>query len=144
MATFSARWIYGDDRTNNPQVLQEVKQETLMAKDEIKKETGLSTKLAADYHIKEEPKGVKLEIDRWYTLSDGAYGTREVKIVSMRKLGDEIVIYYKWKKESNFTFSLSETYQYSQSTLSTFKMQLLDYGKITSLDLIYPIEGGTQ
>lgn len=100
-------------------------------------EKGLST--FVDYSTKETPKSVKLEEGKWYVISDGSYGTRPVKIVSMRKMGadDDLVIYFKWVRSSTF-FGLLKSWNNESRGLTTFKAQLLDYGKLTSVDLIHP------
>ena len=101
------------------------------------KETGLSTELAPAYHIKTEPKGVKLQVGSFYTLSNGN-GTYEVKIVSLRKLGDQIMVYYKYQKDEYGKWM--PTWIHQSLSLDTFKVQLLEYGKIDSLELLYPTD----
>lgn len=97
---------------------------------ETKKELGAYL----GYETKDEPKNVKIEVDKWYTISDG-YGTKEIKIVSIRKMDEEIFIHYKYQKEDGKWIA---TWINNSVTLNTFKAQLLEYGKLTSIDIIYP------
>ncbi len=95
----------------------------------------LSTNFAKDYVIKNEPKGVKLEVGKSYTLADGYGNTYNATIMSMRKIGEDVIVYYKHLKQDG---KLWPTYINKNVALQTFRAQLLDYGKITSLDLLYP------
>lgn len=101
----------------------------------MSEEKGLSTEFASAYKIKEEPKNIKIEIGRYYTLSNGSYGTFEAKIVSIRKVNDEILIYYKHTKDDG---KFLTTWIHGQATLETFRAQLLEFGQINSIDLLYP------
>lgn len=106
---------------------------------------GLSTELAPAYKIKREPTNFKLEIGKSYLIENGN-GRRNVTIVSMRKIEDDILIYYKYKVDrGNFFERLFTPVTGSgQTTLQTFKAQLLDYGKVESIDLIYPVDKPTE
>ena len=107
--------------------------------DEIKKpaSTALSTQVGPVYQTTERPKNVKIEIGCEYELMDG-YGTKFVKIVSIRKLNDEIMIMYKYPKDDG---KWDKTYISNTVTLNTFRAQLLKFGEIKSLDLLYPTDG---
>lgn len=106
-------------------------------------EKGLST--FVDYTTKETPKSLKLEEGSWYLISDGSYGTRKVKIVSIRKLAgeDDLVVYFKWLRNSSF-FGFIKNWNHESRGLSTLKNQLLDYGKMTSVDIIHPSSQDTS
>lgn len=96
-------------------------------------DTSIST-VVNTYYTKENPKSVKLEIGSRYTMID-SYGTKEVIIEGIRKLGEEIIIYYKWGKEDG---SWKLSWNHASCGLDAFKMQMLDYGKLNSLDILYP------
>ena len=100
----------------------------------------LSTEISPEYKTKEEPKNVKIEIGKTYTLTDGS-GTQDVTIESIRKVEDDIIIYFKYPRCNNtgkISDLWSSTYGHGQRTLSTFRAQLLEFGQISSLELIYP------
>ncbi len=100
----------------------------------------LSTNFAPDYKIKEKPKNIKIEIGSSYLLTDGQGGTRQVKIVSIRKIDEEIIIYFKWRRAANgkfLDFILGGSWAHDQRTLGTFKAQLLQYGQLKELELVY-------
>lgn len=103
-----------------------------MADKEPKKEQGLSTYV--DYAIKEVPKNVSLKEGTYYKISDG-YGVHEVLIEGIRQLGEEVIIYYRKKKDgSGFT----PTYEYHQVPLNTFKMKMMDFGKLKEIEIFHP------
>lgn len=99
----------------------------------------LSTKFAGDYKIKEKPKNIGIKIGNTYTLADGSGGTRQVTIVSIRNLDGDIVIYYKWRKGNGklFEFLTGGSWMNDSRTLPVFKTQLLEYGQMKEIELIY-------
>lgn len=99
-----------------------------------KKEMGLSTFVG--YFTKEVPKGVKIEKGKSYDLTDG-YGTKRVTIQAIRKIGGEIVIYYKFHKEDGTWAGKS---QETFTTLETFKAQMLEYASLDSIEIPFPQE----
>lgn len=101
--------------------------------EEKKPETALSTFVG--YDTKDTPKSVNIKIGKSYVLTDSYGGTKDVEIVSIRKIDNEIVIYFKWTKQDGKWLS---TYNYGNMNLDTFKMQLLEYGQLDSIDIIYP------
>ena len=98
----------------------------------------LSTQFASDYIIKEIPTGVDLHVGKCYTLANG-YNDGEVvkaKIVSIRNINEVLIINYKYAREIKF-FGLFKTWRHTSATLPTFKAQLLDYGKINKVRVVY-------
>ena len=104
-------------------------------------ETGLSTHFAEDYKIKEEPKNIKIEIGNSYLLADGSNSTRQVKVVSIRKINDEVIIYFKWRRSTSsgrfLDFLTGGSWAHDQRSLSTFKAQLLSYGQLNEIEIVY-------
>ena len=115
--------------TNNEDELED--------QDEIKKPpiTALSTEVQA-YQTKEKPKNVEIKKGGIYTLMNGN-GTHDVTIVVIRKLGAEVIIYYKYKRDDG---KFAVTWINGQCNLETFRAQMIKYGEIESLELIYPEE----
>lgn len=112
--------------------------------DELEKEksrnpktTTLSTQIGPIYQTTERPKNVKIEIGCEYELMDGN-GVKSVKIVSIRKINNEIIIMYKYPLENG---KWEKTYISNTVPLNTFRAQLLKFGEIKSLDLLYPTDG---
>lgn len=102
--------------------------------------TALSTKFASDYKIKEKPKNIGIKIGNSYTLSDGQGGTRQITIVSIRNLDGEIVIYYKWRRANSgklWDFITGGSWINDSRTLPVFKTQLLEYGQMKEIELVY-------
>ena len=81
------------------------------------------------YKTREEPKDVRIEIGKFYTLSDGS-GTKDVKIIGIRKLDEQVIIYYKYQVSNGKIMDWGGTWRENQCTLDTFKAQLLEYGKL--------------
>ena|ERR1700733_15273007 len=101
--------------------------------------TALSTDLAKDYNIKVAPKNVKLEVGKFYNIINGN-GVMDVKVVAIRKLNNDVVVHYKYAsgKDSRSFTDFSTNWVYNSVSLNTFKLQLLDYGSVDSIDLLYP------
>ncbi len=109
---------YNEDREDGPKTTQ-----------------ALSTEISPAYQTTERPKNVKIEIGKIYTLDAGSMGTQEVTIVSIRQLRNNVVIYYKYKKQDGKWYA---TYINNQCTIETFRAQLLAFGELKSIDLLYP------
>lgn len=104
---------------------------------EEKNSRGLSTELSPAYQTSERPKNVKIEIGESYEIMDGQ-GTIFVTIVSIRKINNEILIYYKYAKPDG---KWEKTWINQTVNLETFRARLLKFGEIKSLDLLYPTNG---
>lgn len=120
-------------------------------KEEPKKMTKeLSTKFAEDYKIKEQPKNIKIEIGCSYTITDGSSGTRDVKITSIRKINEQVIIYFKWRKTTTnsygdrknkfWDFITGGSWAHDQRSIEVFKAQLLQYGQLKEIELVYSDE----
>lgn len=104
----------------------------------MSEEKGLSTEFAPAYKIEKGPKNIKIQIGKTYELTDG-YGTKKVKIISIRKLNNEVVIYYSYNKKGTSSSVFNNDTEVQQSvTLETFMAQCLEYGQVDSIDLLYP------
>ena len=104
--------------------------------DEQKTETGLSTHV--NYFTKEVPTGAKLKVGFEYVLLDSYGAEKRVTITHIRKLGDQIMIYFKRYKHSGKLMYLHGTWDFANCSLEAFRAQLLEFGSIDSLDLPYP------
>jgi hypothetical protein len=101
----------------------------------------ISTKFADDYKIKIPPKNMKIEIGETYILCDGGGNTKHVTIVSLRKLNDLVMVYYKYRRGSSSSkimdFLTGGSWIHCNCTLSQFKLQLLSFGQVNEVELIY-------
>ncbi len=98
---------------------------------------GLSTELANPvlYIAKETPKGVKIKIGNTYKIING-YGEKEATITGIRKLDGEVIIYYKTPADNSKGWATN--YSEHSCGLEVFKAQLMDYGRMDEIELLYP------
>ncbi len=98
-------------------------------------EKGNDLSTYVDYKVKEVPKNVTLKEGRTYKICNG-FGIKEAVVEGIRQLGDEIVVYYKVDNaESSFG---SSKWQHTSANLNTFKMQMMDFGKVDELEIFHP------
>ena len=111
----------------------------MIKKEEQENSTALSTKFAEDYNIKTPPKNIKIEIDKSYIISNGT-GTQHVTIVSLRKVNQQVIVYFKWRRGGEnklINFLTGGTWIHNNTPLEVFKAQLLSFGQINEIELIY-------
>lgn len=102
-----------------------------------KKET-TALAMPINYQTVEKPASLKLKEGEWYLISNGNYGTRKVKILSIRNISGDYVVYYKWISRSSGIFGFTKVWSFDNTTLDAFKQQLLDYGKVSYVDIVHP------
>lgn len=106
--------------------------------------TELSTKFADEYKIKIPAKNMKIEIGESYILCDGSGATKHATIVSLRKLNGMVMVYYKYRRGSSsnkfWDFITGGSWIHSNCTLSQFRLQLLSFGQINEVELVYTDE----
>lgn len=89
---------------------------------------------------KESPaKSIKLEIGKWYDTLASYGDLRKVKIVSLKLVDGDYVVSYKYVNSSKY-FGLVTSWSFGSSTINGFKNSLVDYGKVNSVEIYYPVK----
>lgn len=79
-------------------------------------------------HAAQEPHSVKIEVGKCYRLTDH----RLVEILAIRTNVEQTGIYYRYPTNSS-SFWGSDSYNYGEDPLETFKSKLRDLGGIDSI-----------
>ena len=93
--------------------------------------TELST--FVNYKLGHHPEGLKLVEGKWYDTYTGI-GYRKAQIVKLRMINEVVTVYYRVLYKSSF-LGLSRKYNFYVCPLEEFQRAVIDFGKISSVDL---------